>query len=376
MKVFVKNTGSCDLNFQHILIEEYVKSQSTEVVDPEEADVIIFLGACSCSAHYMALSIKEMSEVLARKNPDAKVYMLGCLSKDFLVEDDYLSSVKDWINQNIDFVIPHSNPFLLLETLFPGRFEEAVNTFGYNSIYKNGIEDLYISGGCNNHCTFCKTCYQNFPLQSADLEFLIAAIDLIAKRGCKELNIIGTNISQFGLDTYSEYLLPELIEYIEKKEGIERVVLMGFAFKDAIEQGFHEVLRNSKKVIGFLGSIESGSDRILKLMNKGFTQEELLAFWSYINELYPKRLATNIISGFPTEDYDDIRATLKVLEIIRPIRTSICGYLDSPFVPSSKLEQLSVDEIKEHTRIYHKALTRMRLKNIITDTNYKQNGKF
>ena len=93
------------------------------------------------------------------------------------------------------------------------------------------------------------------------------------------------------------------------------------------------------------------------MMNKGYALSDLLKFWDEINELYQKRLHTDIIVGFPTETYKDIELTLQLLYTLRPESILIHKYQNSSYItPSSKYDQLTDAEIDEHYDIYAKEL--------------------
>lgn len=235
--------------------------------------------------------------------------MTGCITRNF-IDDQKLNFVKDYLKNNIHYIIPHDKPNQLLKLVSKETFRNEDNdNFGYYNTYQN-ISKLYISNGCLNRCTFCKLTFQDYPLKSVKLEEIKNAINHIDEIGIKNVIIFGTNISQYGLDLYKKYMLPDIIDYIETKNNIKNVSLIGFSFKDAIKGNFKYSLKNSTKVKSLSGSLESGSDRLLKLINKGFTSQEIIDFATYIN----KDLYLNIIAGFPTETIEDVKITLKVLK--------------------------------------------------------------
>ena len=115
-----------------------------------------------------------------------------------------------------------------------------------------------------------------------------------------------------------------------------------------------ELLSHPK--IGYInGSLESGSNRILGLMNKGFSKEEAT---SLITSLSDKQLGICIISGFPTETKEDINDTLEVLSHVKKGSILINKVRTSPFIEANNYPQLSQEEIQEHTKIYQKALSK------------------
>lgn len=181
-------------------------------------------------------------------------------------------------------------------------------------------------------------------------------MDVLNEENYSKVFLKATNICQYGLDNYHEYMLPEIIAYLEGKENIRNVALVGFSFSDAIKNNFDEVLRTSRKITEISGALESGSNRLLEMIRKGFTSEEIIEFVKKIREIYFKQLRITIISGFPTETLIDVSKTLEVLKQLNPGIVDICRYINSSFVDSSKFLRLLLEEIQEHTRIYSRVL--------------------
>ena len=134
-------------------------------------------------------------------------------------------------------------------------------------------------------------------------------------------------------------------------------------------------MRDLSKVDIISGSLESGSDRILKLMRKGFTSKEIVDFINYINQIYKKRLYSSIIAGFPTETLDDVMMTIDVLKKLNPEWVDICRYIDSSFVDSHRLKQLEPKVIKKRARIYDKELKKYRISAKVSGFDYVYNNR-
>lgn len=351
MKIFLGKNHSCGLNYQFHQIHDYLHNYL--VNDVKDADIIIFPSTCSCTGE-MILRITSYIDYLYKQNPKAKIYVTGCITRK--IKDVDLSNRLNayFSNRNIKLFSNLETGKLLHEVL-QEEYDHEADSFGYFDVDGKDTSTLYISTGCMNNCSFCKATYQEMPLKSAVIDELKLCIDNIDKYKYSRLIIRGTNISQYGYDLYGEYKLPELIEYIESKNNIKNVDLIGFAYKDAIHNGFKEVIKNSKKIDLIDGSLESGSNRILKLIRKGFTSEE---FVDFINGMENKTLSLAIIAGFPTETMEDIKQTLEVLNQIKNGEVHICRYINSKLIDSNQYEQLTADEIQEHARIYQKVLTK------------------
>lgn len=372
MKIFIGKNISCTLNYQYEYIYIQLASNFEITENVEDADKIVFVGTCTTTEFHILDTLKYINKILERKKDGAKTYLTGCITRKF-IDNENLNFVKDYLRNNIDYIIPHNNPNELLKLVSQETFKnEARDDFGYYNTYQN-ISKLYISNGCLNRCSFCKLTFQDYPLKSVKLDEVKNAIDCINKKGIKNVNILGTNISQYGLDLYNKYMLPEVIEYLEAKNSIKNVSLIGFSFKDAIKGNFKYSLKDSTKIKILSGSLESGSDRILKLINKGFFSQEIIDFYYYINQIHEKKLHLNIIAGFPTETLEDIKITLEVLKRLNPYHVDICRYTNSSFTDSNNFEKLNIDQIQNNARIYSKVLTNREVSNRINGSFYKYN---
>ncbi len=349
---------TCGVNSEiyeiELCLREIINCEFTS--KPEEADVIIFPGTCCCHEDRILHLLNYISSILDRKKEGAKTYLTGCMTHEF-IEDRKLSNVKGWLKKNIDVIVPSDKISDLVKDLACGQHMiiDYEHIFAYSA---NNQVDIFLSRGCLNQCSFCKTSFIKSPLVSIDIEKIKECIDLVDKNKIENLDLKGMNICQLGLDTTGQYLLPEVIEYVEKKVNIKNVTLVGFAYADAIRGEFQYVLRKSKKVTNIVGSLESGDNRLLSLMHKGYRIESLLDFVHFINREYKKMLDINIIAGFPTETLDEVKKTMMVLKELKDYLglVNVCKYSDSTFVASHNLEQLPKEKIEEHARIYSKFL--------------------
>ncbi len=367
MKIFLGEKMSCALNYQDLLIYYELIRKYEITKDVKEADILVFPSSCSCTESKINDMIKYLLYHISQKKPGAKVYLTGCLTRPlkYPEQNAWLQSL---FSKYIDFVIPQNEPHLLLRKIsedFNNLTEEFGCTF---TSEKNKKTDIYISNGCRNNCHFCKVSYQDYPLKSAELSKIKEQIDMAAEHGSTIINLIGTNICEYGLDIYREPRLLEIIEYIEGKDKIEKVNLIGHAYKDAIRFGFATPFASYKKIDYISGSLETGSSRLLEMINKGYTPEEFIAYVKEIESKYKRRVDLNIISGLPTETKMDIEETLRVLRELNPYSVEISEYIDSSMLRLSRLPQLSDEEIRAHTTTYEEGLKRSRIK---TSTLYK-----
>ena len=364
MKIFLGEKFDCDLNYQYELIMNNLSDKYSITQNVSEADALVFASTCCCSEETIFSILNYILECISQKKPTAKVYLTGCLTRKFKDE-----KFNNWINEifakYIDYVIPQNEPYLLLQKINNESENIANKDFGYFCYDDNG--KIYICNGCLNNCAFCKTSYQCYHLKSVNIEEIFDVLDYSNKNKLQTISLLGTNICQYGIDLYKKPRLLEIIEYIDKLDNIKNIQLIGFSYKDSIQNHFEDYLAYSPKVSYISGSLETGSNRLLSLIRKGFTVEEFIEFVNKIKKFYSKELDLNIISGLPTETIDDIKETLKVLDIIKPYRVNICKYCNSSFLDLNSLTQLSNEQISNNTRIYSNVLTRRKIRNQIID---------
>ena len=373
MKIFILDENSCNLNYQHNYIYQNLAKYFDITDSINEADLIIIAETCCCTEYNILRTVGYIKSIIENKKDGAKIYLTGCITRKFK-DNPFLKKIEDWLKDNVDYIVPQNQPNLLLQLISKNKyFDRDINDFGTINIYSKDEADIYIANGCLNNCSFCKITFQKYPLKSVDLNEVKDAIDILNEEKISQIYLKATNICQYGLDIYHEYMLPEIISYLDKKENIKNVSLVGFSFKDAIQNNFEEVLRNSQKITKLCGSLESGSDRLLAMIRKGFTSDEIINFVAKIRQSYIKKLRLNIISGFPTETLDDVYKTLEVLKQLSPDTVDICRYTNSSFVDSSQYEQLTTAEIQEHARIYSKVLKKRNIEANVVCEGYKYN---
>lgn len=367
MKLMIVKLYSCGVNYQSGYIENCLEENYELTGDFNEADTVVMLGGCCCSDDNLYITIMQIKYILAHKRVDAVTYLTGCITRGFKNISEF-KKLEKYLQDKIDFVIEHYNPNELLEFIDRQSKEskKLSKTEGYGICEYNNLQaNIYLQNGCTHNCSFCKSNYLNCGLMDMPIEKAKRFIDELDGEKVKYIQFRGLNLSQYGLGLYGKTRLIEICEYIEGKDNIKHVELGGLSLSDAIKFGFAEKLKYLRKIDLINASLESGSDRLLQLMNKGFTMKEFWEFYNEINSIDKKKFYLNIISGFPTETMYDCLETVKVLKQVRPKLVNINTFLDSSYVPSHQLEQLSEEEIQEHTKVYTKELRKSFIKHMV-----------
>lgn len=177
--------------------------------------------------------------------------------------------------------------------------------------FKSGVNIMF---GCDNFCSYCIVPYVRGREKSRKPEDIICEIEKLAADGVKEVMLLGQNVNSYGKNLEEKTTFAELLAMVEKVEGIERIRFMTSHPKDLSDE-LIEVMKNSKKICRhFHLPMQSGSDRLLKIMNRRYTKERYLELVNKLKTAMPDiSLTTDIIVGFPGETEEDFEDTLDVV---------------------------------------------------------------
>lgn len=350
-KIFIGEQHGCDLDYIYPALEIRLRSCGELVDDVSDADYIVFPATCAGTLGILQVVMGYMLETISKKKPGALTFVTGCITRK-INNPEVADAVQRFLNENFDYVVTESNYHEIVNIITQSKTLEP--DFGACLVSLNEA-NFYISKGCNNHCSFCKMQYQDLPTRSVNFEGIKYSVTKLPDY-VDTISFYGTNISQYGVDTAYTHNLCDVLNLLEDTSKIKNINLYGFAFRDAIKNNFAADLKNNSKIVKIKGSIETGSPRLLSMMNKGYTIPELVEFWNEVQEKYPKVLDTDIIVGFPTETYEDIDLTLELLEKLKPDRVQLHIYQNSFLVPSSKFEQLPNEVIRDHYKVYKREL--------------------
>jgi tRNA-2-methylthio-N6-dimethylallyladenosine synthase len=177
--------------------------------------------------------------------------------------------------------------------------------------FKAGVNIMF---GCNNFCSYCIVPYVRGRERSRLPEDILDEIRGLAKDGVVEIMLLGQNVNSYGKNLETPRTFAQLLQEIEKIDGIERIRFMTSHPKDLSDE-LIEVMKHSHKICKHLHlPIQSGSSRLLKIMNRRYTKESYLELVDKIHAAVPDiSLTTDIIVGFPGETEEDFEETLDVI---------------------------------------------------------------
>ena len=200
--------------------------------------------------------------------------------------------------------------------------------------------------GCNNFCSYCIVPYVRGRERSRNPKDIIREIEQLVKDGVVEVMLLGQNVNSYGKTLDTPITFAQLLCEIEKIEGLERIRFMTSHPKDLSDE-LIEVMKNSKKICNHLHlPLQSGSSRILKIMNRKYTKEQYLELVDKIRDAVPNiSLTTDIIVGFPGETEEDFQETLDVVKKVRYDSAFTFIYSKRTGTPAAKMENQVPEEI-------------------------------
>jgi tRNA-2-methylthio-N6-dimethylallyladenosine synthase len=189
--------------------------------------------------------------------------------------------------------------------------EDFKNTFSFKAC-------LPISIGCNNFCSYCIVPYVRGKEISIEPGEVIKAAENLVSKGVVEIILLGQNVNSYGKDFEKKYEFAELLDSIAHINGLERIRFMTSHPKD-LSNELISVISKNKNIMNHIHlPLQAGSDRILKLMNRKYSKDNYLEIIKNMRTKIPGCcITTDIIVGFPGEDYEDFKETMDVVNKVR-----------------------------------------------------------
>ena len=323
MKKVAFITLGCKVNQYetNAMSQEFIE-KGYEVVDhTKKADVYV-INTCTVTN----MSDRKSRQMLRRVNElneNAIVVACGCyaqIAKEKLekIEDvDIILGNSEKINI-VDYVeeyAKNSRKILKVEDIMNQKefvdFGDVIYTEKTRAVVK-------VQDGCDRFCTYCLIPYARGRVRSRKPENIISEINKIAKEGIKEIVITGIHIASYGKDFRNGYRLIDLLEEINKVDGIERIRLGSIEPLMITEEFMERLVKLSKICHHFHLSLQSGCDETLKRMNRRYTTEQFKHIVNLLRENYQDvNLTTDIIVGFPGETEEEFNKTYEFLKEIK-----------------------------------------------------------
>jgi tRNA-2-methylthio-N6-dimethylallyladenosine synthase len=203
--------------------------------------------------------------------------------------------------------------------------------------------------GCNNFCTYCIVPYVRGRERSRKPENILAEIRSLVADGVKEIQLLGQNVNSYGKNLENPISFAQLLEQVNEIEGLERIRFMTSHPKDLSQELIDAMAKLDKVCPHFHLPLQSGSSRLLQVMNRHYDQEKYLDIVRRLKEAVPEvSITTDIIVGFPGETREDFLETLKVAEAVRFDGGFTFIYSKREGTPAATMEQVDPEEAKQN----------------------------
>lgn len=336
----------------------------------EDADIIIF-NTCAIreGAQDRAVGNVGALKKLKKENPDKIIAICGCMTQQKEVSEklyktfpfvDIIFGTKNLnkFNDFIDEII--KNREIVKKSLKKSKKERILDISDEDLVLENmpihrtsGNNNwVNIIYGCNNFCSYCIVPYVRGRERSRKKEDILNEIKTIIENKKEEkqkITLLGQNVNSYGKDIYENYGFKELLHDICQIEGDFELTFMTSHPKDITKQVI-ETIANEKKILKELHlPVQSGSNAILKAMNRRYTVENYLEKVDYLRKLIPEiRLTTDIIVGFPGETEEDFNLTCELVKKVKYAGIFAFMYSPRPNTPAAKMENQVPDAVKNY----------------------------
>lgn len=327
----------------------------TESADRQNADAVIFNTCCVREgAEDRLLGNLGKLKQEKKKRPEMLVMICGCMMQE--------EGSKEKIKKRFPFVDvvfgthnPHQFPKLVYDALTKNESQYAIwekEDFIVEDMPVLREKDCFgwinIMYGCNNFCSYCIVPYVRGRERSRKSEDIIKEATALATSGVKEITLLGQNVNSYGKNC-DEISFPDLLRKLNEIEGLERIRFMTSHPKD-LSDDLISAMAECEKVCKYIHlPVQSGSNRILSLMNRKYTREDYFRLVEKLRAKMPDiAISTDIIVGFPTETDEDFEDTYHLYEKV--CFNSAFTFIYSPRIgtPASKMEgQISEEKTKE-----------------------------
>ncbi len=324
-------------------------------VSGEEADFVIY-NTCTVreNANLKVYGRLGYLGKLKEKNPNMIISICGCMMQ----EPEIVEKIKKSY-PFVDIVFGTHNIYKLAELMYiqldsrrmvidiwkdtDKIVEQLPSERKYS--FKAGVNIMY---GCNNFCSYCIVPYVRGRERSRDPKDIIKEIKSMVADGVVEITLLGQNVNSYGKTLDTPMTFGQLLKEVDKIEGLERIRFMTSHPKDLSDE-LIEVMKSSSKVCNHLHlPLQSGSTRLLKIMNRKYTKEDYLTLVDKLKTAIPDiSLTTDIIVGFPGETEEDFLETIDVVKKAKFDHAYTFQYSIRTGTPAATMEQVAQDVVTD-----------------------------
>lgn len=345
----------CDKNLvdSEVMLGMLLEKGYSFTDDEEEADIVV-INTCCFINDAKEESINTILEMAKRKKSGQlqALIVAGCLAQRYreeiqkeIEEVDAIvgTTAIEAIAEALEEVLAgrSRNHLDSLDKAPLGGKPRIITTGGYYSYLK-------IAEGCNKHCTYCIIPKVRGNYRSIPMEKLISEARQLADKGVRELILVAQETTLYGIDLYGEKKLPLLLHELCIIEGLEWIRIL-YCYPEEITDELIHTIKEEPKICHYLDiPIQSGSDRILKLMGRRTDTSQIRDLVEKLRREIPDIcIRTTFIAGFPTETEDDHEDTMAFIDDMEFDRLGVFTYSPEEDTPAALMDGQIQDEVKE-----------------------------
>ena len=311
------------------------KSKKYKIVNnPKDADIIV-VNTCGFIGPSKEEAINTLLEMAEYKKTGKLKYLIatGCLIERY---KDQLQKVMPEIDLFIKFS-EYDKLWEKIDLLLEKKHEEAELSFN-ERVITTGENYAYvrIAEGCDNFCTFCAIPYIRGRFRSRTEESIIEEVEILAKKGIKEIIVVAQDTTKYGVDIYGKTKLAEILHKISQVKGIEWVRFL-YSYPETITDELIEEVKNNKKICKYFDiPIQHISNNILKKMNRDTTSESIKALIEKLRKEIPNVIIrTTLMVGFPGEEKEDFDELYEFVKTARFDKLGCFSYSKEEGTPAN-----------------------------------------
>ena len=316
------------------------------VTEPAEADIIV-LNTCAIRDHAEKRVYGNLGALTHTKkaNPEQIICLCGCMAQRPEVAEKVRQSYR-----HVDLVFGPQALWKFPELLYQvytrrGRVFSVENEHGSIAegmpVVREGRTRAWVSimYGCNNFCSYCIVPYVRGRERSRDPEQIIAEVRQLAAEGYKEITLLGQNVNSYGKDLGTGYDFADLLAALDEIPGDYLIRFMSSQPKDASFKLFDTMARCSHVAKQLHLPVQSGSDRVLRAMNRPYDKARYLELITYARKVMPELVLTSdVIIGFPGETEAEAMETVALVEQVRFDALFTFIFSPRPGTPAAKMD--------------------------------------
>ena len=354
MKKVAFYTLGCKVNqYETNAMEQKFIEAGYEIVDFDKKADIYIVNTCTVTN----IADRKSRQILRRakmKNPNSLVVATGCYAQVFKEKLEQIEEIDLILGNNekkdiVKYLEKYTSNKIKSIALGDVLHKEKYLDFGSITYSQKTRAVIKVQDGCDRFCSYCIIPYARGRVRSREVESVEKEIYEIAKKGIKEVVITGIHLASYGKDFKSGVKLIDLLENINKINGIERIRL-GSLEPTLIDEEFVKRLEKLEKICHhFHLSLQSGCDETLKRMNRRYTIREFEKSVNLLRNTYNDViLTTDIIVGFPGETEEEFNTTYEFLKKIKFYKIHVFKYSIRSGTKAAKMENQILDNIKEN----------------------------